>query len=104
MGVKVREWKGAWWLFVDHKGKRKAKRIGVGKDAKKDAKESAKTIEARLTLGDLGILARDVTTFGTLAEEWLVKYPALHAIADSTLETIARLRTTTRCPSSDACR
>src|SRR5438128_5524626 len=88
MAVKVREWKGAWWLFVDHRGKRRAKRIGIGKDGKKRAKEHAKTIEARLTLGDLGILAQDsaVPTFATLAEEWLVKYPALHAIADSTLE------------------
>ncbi len=28
MGVNVRFWKGAWWVFVNHQGKRKAKRIG----------------------------------------------------------------------------
>ena len=28
MGVKVRYWKGAWWVFVNHNGRRKAKRIG----------------------------------------------------------------------------
>jgi integrase len=88
MAVKVKAWKGAWWLFIDHRGKRKAKRIGIGKEAKKRAKEHARTIEARLTLGDLGILAQAsaVPTFATVAEEWLVKYPALHAIAASTLE------------------
>jgi integrase len=88
MGVKVREWKGAWWLFVDHKGKRKAKRIGIGKDAKREAKKHAKKIEARLILGDLGILAQApaVPTFATVAEEWLRKYPMRHAIRPSTVE------------------
>jgi hypothetical protein len=33
MGAKVREWKGARWLFIDHKGKRKARRVGVGRRA-----------------------------------------------------------------------
>jgi hypothetical protein len=28
MAVKIRQHKGAWWLFIDHHGKRKAKRIG----------------------------------------------------------------------------
>jgi hypothetical protein len=31
MAVKIRERDGAWWLFIDHKGKRKAHRCGVGK-------------------------------------------------------------------------
>src|SRR5438552_3481831 len=30
VGVKVKEWKGAWWVFVDHQGRRKAKRAGPG--------------------------------------------------------------------------
>jgi len=39
MGVKVRERKpGEWWLFIGHKGKRKAKKIGS-----KEAAENAKT-------------------------------------------------------------
>ncbi len=41
MGVKIRQWKGAWWIFIDHQGMRKAKRIGVGEPAKKAAKPSA---------------------------------------------------------------
>ena len=51
MAVKIRERKpGEWWVYVDHKKKRKAKKIGT-KDA---AKKVAEQIEARLTLGDLG--------------------------------------------------
>lgn len=33
MGVKVREWKGAWWVFINHKGQRKAKRCASQKAA-----------------------------------------------------------------------
>jgi integrase len=50
MGVKVRErpaGSGVYWVFVDYRGKRKAKRVGSEKAALK-AKEQ---IEARLTLG-----------------------------------------------------
>lgn len=35
MGVKVKEWKGAWWVFVDHQGRRKAKRAGPGPRGRK---------------------------------------------------------------------
>ncbi len=57
MGVKVKErpkGSGIWWLFIDHQGNRKAKKIG--KD-KKLALEAAKKIEAKLALGDLGVMA-----------------------------------------------
>lgn len=56
MGVKVREkpsGSGIWWVFIDHKGKRKAKKIGRDK---KLAQEVAKKIEARLVLGELDML------------------------------------------------
>ncbi len=33
MAVKVKQHKGAWWIFIDHHGKRKAKRIGSSKRA-----------------------------------------------------------------------
>jgi integrase len=52
MGVKVREKKkgsGVWWIFIDHQGRRKAKK--VGKD-KKVAENIAKKVEAKLALGD----------------------------------------------------
>jgi integrase len=51
MGVKIRQWKGAWWIFVNHKGLRKAKRVGVGEPGKKAAKLAVQQIQARLTLG-----------------------------------------------------
>jgi hypothetical protein len=33
MAVKVKQHKGAWWIFIDHRGKRKAKRIESSKYA-----------------------------------------------------------------------
>ena len=33
MGVKVKEWKGAWWVFINHQGHRKAKRCASKKAA-----------------------------------------------------------------------
>ena len=54
MAVKVRERRGAWWIFVDHQGKRKARRVGVGKDAKKSADLAAIKIRARLAVGGKG--------------------------------------------------
>ncbi len=51
MGVRIRERKGAWWVFVNHERKRKAKRIGIGEVGKKAAKEVARQIQARLALG-----------------------------------------------------
>ncbi len=51
MGVKIRQWKGAWWIFIDHQGMRKAKRIGIGEPGKKAAKLAAQQIQARLALG-----------------------------------------------------
>jgi len=51
MAVKVKEWKGAWWIFINHHGTRKAKRVGVGELGKKSAKSAAQQIQARLALG-----------------------------------------------------
>ncbi len=75
MGVRVRERDGAWWIFVNHQGKRKAKRIGVGKEAKDAAKAVAAKVGARLALGDLSILEAHekpaaVPTFEAVAKDW----------------------------------
>jgi integrase len=74
MGVKVRERDGAWWLFINHKGRRKAKRIGEGETGKKAAKAAAEKIQAKLALGDMGILEApakaSVPTFEEIAKEW----------------------------------
>jgi integrase len=87
MGVKVRERNGAWWLFVDHQGRRKAKRVGVGKDGKKSADLAAIKIRARLAEGgDLSVLAgpAPVPTFKEYAERWLAAVAGI-AYKDSTL-------------------
>jgi len=55
MGVSIRErpkGSGEWWIFANHRGIRKAKKIGSDKQL---ARETAKNIEARLVLGDLDI-------------------------------------------------
>jgi len=74
MGVIVKERnKGEWWLFITHKGKRKAKKIGGDESA---AREAAKKIGAHLTLGDLKILQpeSESPTFKEIAEKWLSTY------------------------------
>ena len=90
MAVKVRERDGIWWLFVDHQGRRKAKKIGTGRRAKKLAEDAAVKITARLLDGDLGVFdsttpAEAPPTFDEVFAEWRIKYPATHAVAESTL-------------------
>ncbi|HPJ68351.1 MAG TPA: tyrosine-type recombinase/integrase [Desulfobacteraceae bacterium] len=73
MAVKVREkvkGSGVWWVFVDHRGKRKAKKIGTDK---KFAIDIAKKIEAKLTLGDLNIneFNKKCPTLKEYARKWL---------------------------------
>ncbi|MFH0824102.1 MAG: site-specific integrase [Pseudomonadota bacterium] len=55
MGVQVKErpkGSGTWWVFINHQGRRKAKKIGRDK---KTAVEVAKKIEARLVLQQYGL-------------------------------------------------
>ena len=62
MGVKVRErpkGSGMWWIFIDHRGKRKSKKIGKNKSL---AREAAKKIEAKLILGDVGFIDKEKNT------------------------------------------
>ncbi len=72
MGVTVKEkvkGSGDWWIFINHNGKRKSKK--VGKD-KRMAQEAAKKIEAKLSLGDMN-LGQDETvmTFSDYAKNWI---------------------------------
>lgn len=71
MGVLVKEkikGSGEWWLFINHKGIRKSKR--VGRDQKK-AIEVAKQVEAQLVLGDVGIIEQKlIPTFAEYAKTW----------------------------------
>lgn len=76
MSVKVRErprGSGIWWIFIDHGGTRKAKKIGQDK---KLALEAARQISARFTLGDLRVIeeSKVVPTFQEYAELWLESY------------------------------
>ncbi len=77
MAVKVREWKGAWWIFLNYRKHRKAKRVGVGKEGKRAAHAAAE-----LALGDLSPLAEATTagpvvTFRGYAERWLESHVRL---------------------------
>jgi len=79
MGVKVKErpkGSGVWWIFIDHKGKRKAKKIGKDKRA---ALEVAKKIEAKLALGDFGFEEPSpVPTFEEYSQVFLDGYSKLN--------------------------
>lgn len=77
MAVKVKYHKDAWWVFIDHKGKRKAKRIGTSKRA---AETVAGKIEARIALGQFEIEEEQQKppTLTEYAEQWLRTYAAMH--------------------------
>jgi len=60
-------------VFINHHGQRKAKCVG---DSKKAAEEVKRKLEAKLTLGDVGLLAAvpQAIVFGDYAEQWLAQY------------------------------
>ena len=66
------EGSGIWWVFINHKGHRKAKKIG--RDRAK-AEQIAKIIEGNLAAGDLGVVAGDegssVPTLKDYLDTWL---------------------------------
>jgi integrase len=73
MGVKVREkikGSGEWYIFINHKGNRKSKKVGKDKDM---AEAVASKVQAKLTLEefDIGVEKEPVPTFKNLSEEWL---------------------------------
>ncbi len=68
MSVRIRKRKGAWWIFICYRGKRKAKKIGTREAAERVKRE----IEARLALGDVGIFTQKQTpTFKEYADRWI---------------------------------
>ena len=73
MGVRVRQKDGAWWAFINHPDKRKAKRIGSGDAAKEAAKKAAAKIQATLVLGEVGILESSVKPVGVPPFEAIAK-------------------------------
>lgn len=94
MGVRVKSWKGAWWVFIDHQRQRRAKRIGVGPRSKKLAEDLAIKIQARLLEGDRSVLSAppptpsrpEPVTFEVLAERWFTWYPSITALRPGTIE------------------
>src|SRR5262249_1258425 len=70
MAVKVKHHKGKWWVFIDHKGKRKAKCIGTSKRA---AESVAEKIQAKISLGQFEIADEKVqlALFSDYAAQWL---------------------------------
>jgi len=71
MGVKVKFWKGAWWVFLNHGGRRKAKRIGDRETALKVARR----IRERIVAGDLRLAPSDDDTLESYASDWLKSLP-----------------------------
>jgi hypothetical protein len=63
MGIKGKKHKGRWYVLVDFHGQRKAKKVG-----NREASEKVKLdIEARLALGDLGIIRNGVVPCADIA-------------------------------------
>ena len=60
-------------MFINHEGYRKAKCIGSNKRV---AVQIQKQLEAKLALGDVGLLKEEpeVVRFGEYAEQWLHTY------------------------------
>lgn len=78
MAGKVKQYKGAWWVFIDHHGKRKAKRIGTGKRA---AEQVAEKIQAKIALGQFELKDEhqpQVPLFAEYATRWLETYAKVH--------------------------
>jgi integrase len=77
MAVKVKQHKGKWWVFIDHKGKRKAKCVG---ESKRAAQQVAEKIQAKISLGQFELLEEPSTAlpFRTYYQTWLDSYVRTH--------------------------
>jgi len=61
-------------LFINHRGRRKTKRVGTGKEGRRAAKTAAEKIQAKLALGDTALLEEaraKARTFAEFTEDWL---------------------------------
>ena len=94
MGATVREKRGAWWVFVNHKGRRTSRRIGPGDVGRRAAREAAGKIQAKLALGDCSILARAERplTVREYGDRWLTVYASVNC-KPATLENYRRFLT-----------
>jgi integrase len=74
MGVRIRKRGGKWYVVVNYHGRRKTKCVGSSRAV---AETVRRQLEARLAVGDLGILAEaetQVPTFDAYADTWLKNY------------------------------
>jgi len=69
MGVKLKQIGKVWYVFINHKGLRKCKRVSRDRATALDV---AKKLEAKLTLGEFS-LEKERITFREFAEGWLQK-------------------------------
>ncbi len=53
MGVKIRKRGGKWYVFVNYRGRRKAKCVGTSREL---AEQVRRQLEAKLALGDSRLL------------------------------------------------
>jgi integrase len=71
MGVKVKFHKGAWWVFIHHKGRRKSKAVGD----RETALRVAKRIREQLALGEFHLkdhpVQAPIQTLNAYADSWL---------------------------------
>jgi integrase len=87
MAVKVKHHRGAYWIFIDYQGQRKARRVGEGRAGKQAAELAAAKIAARLADGGPLVVATPpvAPSFEQAAQEWLERYQSLFAVRRSTL-------------------
>jgi integrase len=70
MAVIIREkvkGSGEWWIFINHKGKRRSKKIG----SKSAANAVKREVESRLARGDMGMLREKRPTVEKYGKQWL---------------------------------
>lgn len=67
VGVSVRQRRGTWWIFIRHRGKRRAKSVGD----KRTAEAVAQKLRARLALGDFSIFTDAGELLQPFALRWL---------------------------------
>jgi integrase len=82
MAVIVREkvkGSGEWWIFINHQGKRRSKKIGD----KRTTNAVARKVRERLAAGDIGIVRDQCPTVKKYGKQWL--YSPLREQAESTL-------------------
>ena len=90
MGVKVRKRGGKWYVVIDYHGRRKSRCVGTREAAERVKRE----VEAKLALGDIGMLSKErPTSFKEYAERWLSTHakvrckPSMYASYDQILKT-----------------